>query len=236
MEVITKMDDFCAKARVLIVEDHALIAEGVAVALRAEGLEVAVATGPTADAIVEDAARFAPDVVLLDLHLGGIGSGLPLIKRFRELEAEVIVLTGVTDRTQLASTVEQGAAGLASKSDPFDHLLEKVHQAARHERCLSTYERDELLAHLNHHRAAEKARLAPFMHLTTREQEVLAELIEGRSAEAIASSSFVSLATVRTQIRSILQKLGVSSQLAAVAMARQLDWRLDRAGKVMVAS
>jgi DNA-binding NarL/FixJ family response regulator len=60
--------------------------------------------------------------------------------------------------------------------------------------------------------------------LTSREQRVLAGLVDGLSAEQIAEEHFVALTTVRSQIRSILQKLGVRSQLAAVAMANRSGW------------
>ena len=65
--------------------------------------------------------------------------------------------------------------------------------------------------------------------LTEREQVVLAELIEGHCAEDIAKAAFVSISTVRSQIKAILQKLGVNSQLAAVAMARRAGWSLESA-------
>ena len=61
--------------------------------------------------------------------------------------------------------------------------------------------------------------------LTPREREVLASLTEGRTVREIADRSVVSEATVRTQVKSILSKLGVSSQLAAVGMAHQVGWR-----------
>jgi DNA-binding CsgD family transcriptional regulator len=64
-------------------------------------------------------------------------------------------------------------------------------------------------------------RLSPFLILTPREQCVLAELMEGRTVDAIAKANWIALSTVRSQIKSILQKLGVNSQLAAVALARQ---------------
>ena len=63
--------------------------------------------------------------------------------------------------------------------------------------------------------------------LTDREQVVLAELMEGHCAEEIANAAFVSISTIRSQIKAILQKLGVNSQLAAVAMARRAGWSLD---------
>jgi len=75
--------------------------------------------------------------------------------------------------------------------------------------------------------AARRARLAPFAQLSCREAAVLVEMMEGLSADEIAAKHFVSTSTVRTQIRGILKKLGVSSQLAAVARAYQAGWQLD---------
>jgi len=62
-----------------------------------------------------------------------------------------------------------------------------------------------------------------------REREVLAALVDGLSAEEIAETHYVALTTVRSQIRSVLQKLGVRSQLAAVAQANRIGWKADRA-------
>ena len=79
-------------------------------------------------------------------------------------------------------------------------------------------------------RAADRRqgpRLQLFDILTEREQVVLAELMEGHCAEEIANAAFVSISTVRSQIKAILHKLGVNSQLAAVAMARRAGWSLD---------
>ncbi len=69
-----------------------------------------------------------------------------------------------------------------------------------------------------------------FDHLSRREQEVLWALMHGVSAREIAKQSYVSLPTVRSQIRAVLCKLGVSSQLAAVALAYQRGWSPTRAG------
>ena len=66
-----------------------------------------------------------------------------------------------------------------------------------------------------------------FDFLTEREQVVLAELMEGHSAVEIANAAFVSISTVRSQIKAIRNKLGVNSQLAAVAMARRAGWSLN---------
>ena len=77
------------------------------------------------------------------------------------------------------------------------------------------------MSELRAHRSQEGERLAPFSRLTVRECEVLQDLIEGKNAERIANDSFVSVATVRSHIKSLLAKLGVNSQLAAVAAAQR---------------
>ena len=73
-------------------------------------------------------------------------------------------------------------------------------------------------------RAARQDRLAPFDGLTRSEQRVLGFLMDGRSAERIAGELVVSMSTVRTHVRSVLAKLGVNSQLGAVAAARSAGW------------
>jgi len=89
---------------------------------------------------------------------------------------------------------------------------------------LSVGTREMLMSELRAHRAQEGERLAPFSRLTVRECEVLQDLIEGKNADRIATESFVSVATVRSHIKSLLAKLGVNSQLAAVAAAQRAGW------------
>ena len=74
-------------------------------------------------------------------------------------------------------------------------------------------------------RASVVRALSPFEQLTMREREVLAALVDGLTAEEIAETHFVALTTVRSQIRAVLQKLGVRSQLAAVAYANRVGWQ-----------
>ncbi len=87
--------------------------------------------------------------------------------------------------------------------------------------------REDLLAGLRQSRVADRARRAPFDALTPRESDVLRGLIAGESAEEIARSQYVALSTVRSHVKSLLRKLGVNSQLAAVALARDADWTGD---------
>jgi DNA-binding NarL/FixJ family response regulator len=83
----------------------------------------------------------------------------------------------------------------------------------------------------DHRRAQTESALAPFRRLTPREEEVLAALVDGEPAVAIAGRATVSEATVRSHIRSVLTKLGVGSQLQAVAKARHAGWSRDRSSR-----
>jgi DNA-binding NarL/FixJ family response regulator len=89
-------------------------------------------------------------------------------------------------------------------------------------------EREELLAELCARRQAEQTRLAPFEQLSPREQAVLADLMDGCSAEEIAEVAFVSTTTVRSQIHAVLTKLAVHSQAAAIARGYRAGWRPKR--------
>ncbi len=221
------LDEVAAGTRVLIVEDHDLLAHSLAFALRADGMAVEVVLEDTTrEDILATAEHFAPDVVLLDLNLGAaLGSGLPLVGPLRGLGTAVVMLTGTTDRVKLAECIEAGAIGIVNKGESFDRLVEAVKEATELQSLLTPAQREDLLAELRRQRHEERQRLAAFERLTAREQQVLAALMEGKSAEGIAEESFVSLATVRSQIRSVLMKLGVNSQLGAVALARRSGWR-----------
>ncbi|MDQ3898377.1 MAG: response regulator [Actinomycetota bacterium] len=212
----------------LLVEDHQLLAGTLAMALRAQGLDVQTAAGPSCEAVVELAGRMAPVLVLLDLDLGPpLGNGLDLIGPLIEAGATVVVVTGVTDRARLGRCLEAGARGVISKATDFERLVEAVRGAAEGRPILREDERHALLAEARARRRSDDERLGPFRSLSPREQAVLAGLLAGDSAETIAQRSYVSLATVRSQIRAILLKLGVNSQLAAVAMAREAGWQPD---------
>jgi DNA-binding NarL/FixJ family response regulator len=210
---------------VLVVDDHELLAQSLSLALQAEGFDVAVVAPTGMDAVLAAAREAQPAVVLLDLELGdAVGSALPLIAPLRAGGALVVIVTGITDRIRLAECLEAGAAGLLDKSSSFLQLVDAVREVAELGTLLSPGRRQDLLAELRRQRANRTRRLQPFRRLTPREAEVLKALMDGQQAEAIATTSFVSLATVRSQIRSVLTKLNVNSQLAAVAMARREGW------------
>ena len=209
---------------VLIVEDHALLAQTLVIALHAEGCRARVADLIDPSTLLQQVRAHRPAVVLLDLDLGDLGDGVDLVQPLTELGARVLVVSGSTDRLRLAETVERGAVGFLSKQVPFEQLLSTVLDVVAQRPVLSTARRYELMAELRSARAARSKDLAPFTSLTPRERAVLAALAKGQRAETIAAAAFLSEATVRSQIRCVLAKLGVSSQLEAVALAWTVGW------------
>ncbi|HET7718451.1 MAG TPA: response regulator transcription factor, partial [Acidimicrobiales bacterium] len=136
----------------------------------------------------------------------------------------VVMVTGVADRARLGACLEAGAVGVVSKAAEFSVLIDAVHRAVEGAPLMREEERQDLLHAARDRRRADHDRLAPFDALSPKEQAVLVHLLAGESAETIAEKSYVSLATVRSHIRAILLKLGVNSQLAAVALARNAGW------------
>lgn len=210
--------------RVLIVEDHRTVAEALVAVLRAEGIEAEVAESPALGNVVARATEFDPHVVLLDFDLGDDGMAFSLIEPLAARGSAVVMLSGTRDRSVLARCVEMGAVGVLNKAEPVDTVIAAVRATADRGQLMSDAERFEWLAGLRAARAQEQAQRAPFVRLTPRERDVLVRLGEGLSAAEIAERQFVSVFTVRGHIRSILIKLGVNSQLAAVAEARRAGW------------
>lgn len=214
--------------RVLVVEDHALVAVGLQLALSARGWTVETTDGPSATAIVRHARRFQPQCVLLDIRLGtAVGSGIDLIGPLLATGADVVMLTGETRRGVLASCVEAGAAGWIGKDVFLDEMETTLGDVLDGTALIGKADREALLDELRIERASRVRALSPFERLTLREREVLAALVDGLSAEEIAETQFVALTTVRSQIRAVLQKLSVRSQLAAVAAANRVGWKLE---------
>ena len=215
--------------RVLVVDDHALIAESVAAALRASGLEVALADLGSRDRLVDAVRTLPPDLVLLDLELGGaIGDGTTLVRPFVQAGARVLVMSAVTEPVRIGAALEQGAVGHVPKSASFIDLLKTALAAARGEEVTSAARRQHLLHLLRTTREREAAVHAPFERLTAREQQVLRAIADGRNVAQIAKEWYLSESTVRSQVRGILTKLGVGSQIEAVGLALKVGWLQPR--------
>lgn len=136
-------------------------------------------------------------------------------------------MTGTEQVARIGTAIANGAEGFVHKSQGFDALLDAVLRAAKGEAPTDRRELRRLEQQVAGQREERRRQLADFDRLTDREQQVLARLTAGDAVEAIATAGVVSVATVRTQVRGILTKLGVNSQMAAVALAHKLDWRYE---------
>lgn len=211
-------------AKIVIVDDHELLAESLRIALSADGIDAARVEPSEHRQLLTTVCAHRPDLVLLDLDLGAAGDATPLIAPLSATGARVLLVTGIVDRTRIAAALEQGAVGYRSKADGFDTLLETVRAACAGQDPLGPLTRSVLLDELHRARRERARALAPFCRLTPREQDTLRAIAEGLSAQDIANDWRVSETTVRTHVQGVLRKLGVRSQLAAVAAARRGAW------------
>lgn len=206
--------------RVLVIDEHDLIASGLRLALSGAGREVHAITGPAPSDVVAYAQGFEPQCVLMDICVGpALGSTMDLIGPLSSTGAQVVMLTSERRRPKLAECVHAGASGWIDRGAPLGEIHSILGRVLEGELLLPLADRVALLAELRCHRADSRHLIGIIEALTPREALVLAALIDGLNAEGIAEAHFVALNTVRTQIRSMLQKLGVHSQLAAVAAA-----------------
>ena len=210
--------------RIIVIDDHPLLAVALCQQLERSGLEV-IQLDPIAGAeqVLATVSNEAPDCVVVDLGMPIPGGGLSLIQPMVERGHRVAVLTGETGVQLLAEASGAGAEAVISKSEPMADIVETIVQVAGGQ-SVRTSQRTELAVERQRFLAERHEREAAFAELSPREEQVLAGLIEGRAPAVLAEENYVSVATVRSQIKSLLSKLGVTSQLQAVAMANRSQW------------
>lgn len=208
----------------LIVEDHELLAASVALALQAAGLVVERPGSTSPTTVLERCEVVRPRTVLLDLDLGDDVDGTALVAPLTALGARVVVVTGQRRPAALGACLEAGAWTVVAKQAPLEDLIEVVRATLDGTPVLSVARRQDLVAAAQRHRAETRSRLERFRRLTPREHDVLLGLVEGKSVDQIAAEAVVAVSTIRTHVKSLLLKLGVHSQLAAVALARHHGW------------
>lgn len=217
-----------SQIRIVIVEDHVLFAESLELALTVEGYDVRRVTLPThagsTGSVLASVIRQNPRIVLLDLDLGTFGDGSRMIAPLAKAGINVVVVTASAERVRWGEALRNGARTVLPKARPLNDILSVVRRIGQGLPVMDVEERESLLR-LWHQRNAELAELQSKIDLLTpREAEVLGMLMAGHTVHLIATMSVVSEATVRTQVKSILAKLEVSSQIAAVGLAHHLGW------------
>lgn len=224
-DAATSMDGELASPRVALVDPHALLSHALSEELNRTGISTAAVWSDSADGIMVEVEAATPDVILLEFEVPSPpGPPEALIQSMKNAGASVVMLTSSSDHLGLASCLEAGAAGIVDKKRAsFAEFVAAIRAAAWEDGAL-TWQSKTLLAELRRSRAEEQRKQAPFAQLTIRESEVLTLMCQGRGPSEIAETTFVSLATARSHVRSILLKLGVHSQLAAAAKAYGSGW------------
>ena len=214
-----------SQLRVVVVDDHQLIAQSLAMALGFQGVSCTVAPLTDRATLIASLTCDPPDLVLLDLDLGaGLGDGSELVAPLVEAGSRVLVVSASVDQQQVCRALEQGATTAVRKDVPFAQLLETALAVARGDQVPTPPDLALLLKNARAERAIRADLRAPFRALSAREGQVLRMMASGQSVAEIAGSAFVSETTVRSQVHAILAKLEVHSQLQAVAKAHRAEW------------
>jgi DNA-binding NarL/FixJ family response regulator len=199
--------------KVVIVDDHDMVAEGIAAVLSAQpDIEVLGIAGTVA-ASVELVVRLRPDVVIMDFQLpdGDGGDATKAILQRRPNTA-VLMLTGSGEGNALARAIESGCAGFLLKGLQVRDLDSAVRAVSRGEVVIHGGLMGEALPSL-------RRPAVPEHDLTAREVEILTLLSRGAATDRLMDDLFLSRHTVRNHISRILAKLGAHSRLEAVALA-----------------
>jgi DNA-binding NarL/FixJ family response regulator len=196
--------------RILIIDDHAVVREGLKTALRAHGFEIAAEAANSAEARAQ-IAHTNPDAIIVDLNLPD-GSGFDIVSWARCISKTIgiVVLTLNESNDYLLAAMNAGASAFVVKSAPIDELIAAI--------TLS------LASPLSFSAKGMKAAInaaSTMSSLTAREFDVLSLLPQGMSTKNIATVLFLSEATIKTHLAAIYRKLEVSNRTAAVHAARK---------------
>ena len=207
--------------RVLIVDDHAVVREGLRTFLELqEGLEVVGEADDGAEALPL-AEELKPDVILMDLVMPNL-DGVAAMRELRERVpgARVIVLTSFLDEDRVMPAIRAGAAGYLLKNVQPQELARAIRLADAGETLIDPAVAARLVEAVADGRSAE-----PDHELTPREQEVLDLIARGFSNKRIALELRVAEKTVKTHVSHVLAKLGVSDRTQAALYAARLGRR-----------
>lgn len=198
--------------RVAIVDDHPIVADGLAANLRSAGdIEVAGTARTAADAVAL-ARREHPDVLVLDLELGG-RSGLEIIASINAASpsTRILVFTAYAGEDRVAAAFERGVASYVLKGAASDEIIAAVRTVAQGGTMISPEIADQL---------ARAMRVRHAERLTPREREIVVLLAAGLSNREIGERLGIAERTVKFHVGEILARLGASNRAQAVAIAQ----------------
>jgi DNA-binding NarL/FixJ family response regulator len=209
--------------RVLLVDDHDLVREGLAAILAADPAIKIV--GEAADGLtaVQVARDLTPDIVLMDVEMPG-GDGLTATRTILACcpTTRVVILTMFDLDENVFQALRIGASGFLLKTTPSAKLVDAVKACAAGETLLAPSVVDRLITtYVDHPPPATQPGTGALQALTPRELDVLRAIARGLSNAEISSELYLAEATVKTHITRILAKLGLRDRVQAVVLAYQ---------------
>jgi two-component system, NarL family, nitrate/nitrite response regulator NarL len=202
------------RIRVLVADDHPLYREAVVRAVRARPEFELVGQAEDGRAALGAIRENAPDIAVLDVEMPSLG-GVEVVRAVNRdgLSTRVVLLSAHLESDTVYAAVVEGVSAYLSKAWPADRICDALVAVSRGETVLPGEIQAGLAAAIRSHAAVGR------LHLTPREQQVLEGLVRGLSAPQIAAELHVSPATVKTHLKTLYEKLGVSDRAAAVAEA-----------------
>jgi DNA-binding NarL/FixJ family response regulator len=201
--------------RIVIAEDHGVVADGVATMLEFEDDMVVVETVDSGEALIEAAERHRPEVALVDVNLVGL-DGLAAVREIeaKQLPTRSLALTMFTDHDTVTRAVAAGVSGYLPKNVRREELVQAVRAVAAGKGFLHPDVTRPFLE-----RVGPLAMHSGLQPLSKREQDVLEELAKGKSTHEIAVALGLGDETIKSHLSRIYQKLKASDRVQAVVIA-----------------
>ncbi|MFL5778405.1 MAG: response regulator [Chloroflexota bacterium] len=213
--------------RLLIVDDHEVVREGLVALLdRREGFQVVAQAGTVAESI-EAARKHEPDIVVMDVRLPD-GSGIEACREIRaeRPETRVVMLTSYPDEEAVLSAIVAGASGYLLKQIRARDLVAALETVGRGESLLDPAVTEKVLERIR--RIATGGYPDELAQLTAQEQKILMLVAEGKTNKEIAAEVYLSDKTVKNYVSSILSKLNLERRAQAAAFVAK--HRVDHPG------
>jgi two-component system response regulator NreC len=207
------------KIRVLVVDDHTIVRDGISALLALAGDIDVVGEATNGNEALKMATKLKPDVVLMDIAMPIMG-GLEATRRIsKELpETKVLVVTQHDDKEYVFPVIESGASGLISKAGASSELAEGIRAVYRGDSFLSPSVA-KLLVENYQQTAGDRVQQDPYNQLTEREREILKLLAEGFSSQEIADMLVITRKTVEGHKTNLMAKLGIHNKIDLVKYA-----------------
>ncbi len=214
-------EDRSETIRVLIADDHAIVREGLSSILQScTDLEVVAEAKDGPDAIVK-AAELLPDVVLMDIRMGGFDDGVEATRRLKATtpNCKVIILTNYDEDENVFQSMRAGASGYLLKEVSAAELINAIRTVAQGYSLIYPSVAQRVLKEFNGMTSGERVPDTPLQDLTPRELEVLALVAQGRANKEIGVNLCIPERTVKTHMSNILSKLQMSDRTQAALYA-----------------